>query len=422
MASEKSQYRTVALILVVFVLVVVGASILFYKFYQKKSAEANEVVGPRTSESKGYTYNEDMSGKYRELVKDRNAVEAAKAKRADKTSLAWLNEELGLQIKDYDEDIKSILKKLEELKNDQNIKDKQLQDRINALAKRLRNESTGSNARQQRGEDYYTDVNGVSYMSDKAIANEVKEFDSIVAALETVRGTSVQLINVKEKQGQGRGATLSSNSGFASKSSAPLRKQLEPKFSSTSNQDKIIYMQASDKIRVAELSLSINSDVGGVVVAKVMGGKYKDTIFKASSYTTKHGYVNFVFDRFETPDGRDGTCRAYPVDLSEFTPGLKANRDHHYGVRLIGPVFGSIVEGVGRILGRRTEPTVVIVEDTVVQSPQTDIDYNDALKGSAEDAGKILGDFFRKAGDRPVTDSVPLNQPIGIYLYSDAVL
>lgn len=179
---------------------------------------------------------------------------------------------------------------------------------------------------------------------------------------------------------------------------------------------------ASGEIMFARLNLGLNTDVGGIASATIVGGEFHGTVLTASTFAPKRRHLAINFDRFCLPSGICGNIDAIAVDLDQGVGAVKGKYKGYYGLRFGGGVVASIIEGYGRATSAGIGSTSIFVDGRLISQAPREVSSEEALRASAQEAGSTIGGFFRELASRPPTISKEINEMIGVYIYSPGVL
>ncbi len=258
---------------------------------------------------------------------------------------------------------------------------------------------------------FYTALTGVEHLSEHFLSSER---DAIARVIDRVSGTGNAmsvglLVNARDHQVNvdKRISRTSKPTITEPDRSAALR-----------NENAIEIIPAGEVVLHAKLNLGLNSDLGGIASATLVGGRLHGTVLTASGYSAKRRHLAINFDRFCTPQGACGNIRAIAVDLDEGVAAIKGDYRGHYGVRLGGRIAASILEGYGRAISAGIGSDSISVNGRIISTQTDDVSSKQALKASALEAGSTVGQFFREFANRPPLVSKNVNELIGIYVVS----
>jgi|GEM_PF-1221735 len=290
------------------------------------------------------------------------------------------------------------------------------QERLRAEQMRLAN--TRGTAQRPKGqtEDHYVARDGVLYMSESAVSAEnaafQKQFDRLLAAnSQPVSGNASRGVSrvTGEQDKQRAAATFAASGQNTSLGGQPIGPNSQA-------QRTVEVIKADDNILPAKLNLGLNTDIGGVASATIVGGDYHGTVLTANRFTPSYKHLVIEFNRFCLPDGRCGTINAVAVDLEQGVAAVKGDYKSRIGLRLGGSVMASILEGYGRAISSNLARDTISINDQIIVTNNEPITSKEALRASSLEAGSTLGAFFRQISNRPAQVSKPMNAMIGIFI------
>lgn len=171
-------------------------------------------------------------------------------------------------------------------------------------------------------------------------------------------------------------------------------------------------------ILYAEMQTSANSDVGGPVVAEMVGGPAARGKL-IGSFERKGNYLNVVFNRLQMADQPSVTIEAVALDLAIVGPGVRSSINHRYIQRYGLPLIASFLQGFGAAASRGSSVTssgpngiVTFNEGSLTSSQQI-------WAGVGSSMETISGDLTAYAQEMGPLVKLEKDDPVGILFLND---
>lgn len=349
---------------------------------------------------------ENTSQLYIDGVENKNHLQARAAQSRGVSHVDRLVEGLEVLESNSNPDIEELKRQFKEMRDSQ----LSIQEQLRRLSAR-RTQLTSSNKFTL---PFYTAQTNVEHMSEnfKKIEGEAMSnaFDQIMTqSTQTNTGFIVNAGLVKE---------VDSRSGY---SQERLKSGRNAKQEATIKSPSIEVIPVGGELLHARLNLGLNTDIGGIASATIVGGRFHGTVVTAGSYSAKRRHLQINFNHFCTPQGVCGDIGAIAVDLQQGVAAIQGAYKGHYGIRFSGSVAASIMEGYGRAISSGIGNNSLIVDGRFITAQNQTVDNEQALKASALEAGATVGQFFRDFANRPPQVSKDVNELIGLYIISAGV-